>query len=84
MNFLSISCKWVGLFVILWAGITTVMNLWDILGDLTLSLVGYLLFHINVTVKLTPVTNILFVVFYRDYFVPDKKRFARHSQRRMT
>lgn len=34
------SCKWVGLFVILWAGITTVMNLWDLLGDLSLSLVS--------------------------------------------
>lgn len=34
------SCKWVGLFVILWAGITTVLNLWDLLGDLTLSLVS--------------------------------------------
>lgn len=34
----AFSCKWVGLFVILWAGITTVMNLWDLLGDLSLSL----------------------------------------------
>ncbi|KAJ7356079.1 hypothetical protein OS493_027005 [Desmophyllum pertusum] len=34
----AFSCKWVGLFVILWAGISTVMNLWDLLGDLSLSL----------------------------------------------
>ncbi|XP_029189886.2 protein O-mannosyl-transferase 2-like isoform X1 [Acropora millepora] len=34
----AFSCKWVGLFVILWAGITTVINLWDLLGDLSLSL----------------------------------------------
>lgn len=34
----AFSCKWVGLFVILWAGITTVLNLWDLLGDLSLSL----------------------------------------------
>ena len=38
--FPSLSCKWVGLFVILWAGITTVLNLWDLLGDLSLSLVS--------------------------------------------
>ncbi|XP_048585823.1 protein O-mannosyl-transferase 2 isoform X2 [Nematostella vectensis] len=34
----AFSCKWVGLFVILWAGITTVMDLWELLGDLSLSL----------------------------------------------
>ena len=34
------SCKWVGLFVILWAGITTVMDLWELLGNLSLSLVS--------------------------------------------
>lgn len=37
----AFSCKWVGLFVILWAGITTAMELWDILGNLELSLVGF-------------------------------------------
>ncbi|KXJ13379.1 protein O-mannosyl-transferase 2 isoform X2 [Exaiptasia diaphana] len=35
----AFSCKWVGLFVILWAGITTVMELWEILGNLELSLI---------------------------------------------
>ena len=32
--------KWVGLFVILFAGFTTVQDLWDIFGDLSLSLVS--------------------------------------------
>ena len=48
------SCKWVGLFVILWAGITTVLNLWDLLGDLSLSLVSSAKFlnKIHVTIIL--------------------------------
>ncbi|XP_066923151.1 protein O-mannosyl-transferase 2-like isoform X1 [Clytia hemisphaerica] len=35
----TFSVKWVGLFVILFAGMTTVQDLWDILGDLSNSLV---------------------------------------------
>ena len=34
------SVKWVGLFVILFAGFTTIQDLWDIFGDLSLSLVS--------------------------------------------
>ena len=34
---LTLSVKWVGLFVILFVGATTVMDLWDLLGDLKLS-----------------------------------------------
>ena len=34
------SVKWVGLFVILLAGVVTVKDLWDILGDLSLSMVN--------------------------------------------
>ena len=33
------SCKWVGLFVILWAGLATIADLWNMLGDLGVSLV---------------------------------------------
>ena len=46
------SCKWVGLFVILWAGITTVLNLWDLLGDLSLSLVSSATFELHITIIL--------------------------------
>ncbi|XP_028396136.1 protein O-mannosyl-transferase 2-like isoform X2 [Dendronephthya gigantea] len=35
----AFSCKWVGLFVILWAGFATVADLWEMLGDLSTSLV---------------------------------------------
>ena len=38
-SFSLISCKWVGLFVILWAGFATVADLWNMLGDLSISLV---------------------------------------------
>ena len=38
--FILESVKWVGLFVILFAGLTTVQDLWDILGDLSNSLVS--------------------------------------------
>lgn len=34
----AFSCKWVGLFVILWAGFATVVDLWNLLGDLRMSL----------------------------------------------
>ncbi|XP_046848331.1 protein O-mannosyl-transferase 2-like isoform X2 [Xenia sp. Carnegie-2017] len=34
----AFSCKWVGLFVILWAGVVTVVDLWNMLGDLGMSL----------------------------------------------
>ncbi|XP_077999792.1 LOW QUALITY PROTEIN: protein O-mannosyl-transferase 2-like [Glandiceps talaboti] len=33
----AFSVKWVGLFVILWAGFKTVSNLWNLLGDLSLT-----------------------------------------------
>lgn len=39
--FITFSCKWVGLFVILWAGFTTVADLWNMLGNLAISLVSF-------------------------------------------
>lgn len=35
------SVKWVGLFVILLVGLMTIKDLWDLLGDLTISMVVY-------------------------------------------
>ena len=35
------SVKWVGLFVILLAGLATIKELWDLLGDLDLSMVSF-------------------------------------------
>ena len=38
--FLCSSVKWVGLFVITLVGLTTLKDLWDLWGDLTLTMVG--------------------------------------------
>ena len=38
--FLCSSVKWVGLFVIALVGLTTLKDLWDLWGDLTLTMVG--------------------------------------------
>ena len=42
---LSFSVKWVGLFVILLAGLVTVKQLWDLLGDLNLSMASIIDFN---------------------------------------
>ena len=34
------SVKWVGLFVIALVGLTTIKDLWDLLGDLSLTMVS--------------------------------------------
>ena len=36
---LSLSVKWVGVFVVVLVGLTTIKDLWDLLGDLTLPMV---------------------------------------------
>lgn len=35
------SVKWVGLFVIVLVGVTTIKDLWDLMGDLELSMVSF-------------------------------------------
>ena len=37
---ISCSVKWVGVFVVMLVGLTTIKDLWDLLGDLTLSMVS--------------------------------------------
>ena len=36
---LSLSVKWVGVFVVALVGLTTIKDLWDLLGDLTIPMV---------------------------------------------
>ena len=45
--------------MILWAGITTVLNLWDLLGDLSLSLVSSATFELHVTIILVNIINFI-------------------------
>ncbi|XP_031568277.1 protein O-mannosyl-transferase 2-like isoform X2 [Actinia tenebrosa] len=58
----AFSCKWVGLFVILWAGLTTAMELWEILGNLEISLfdVGKHLMARVLGLIVVPITIYLF------------------------
>ena len=39
MSSLSLSVKWVGVFVVALVGLTTIKDLWDLLGDLTIPMV---------------------------------------------
>ena len=38
---LTVSCKWVGLFTIATIGVSTIRDLWQILGDLQVSKVNF-------------------------------------------
>ncbi|KAK9477113.1 Dolichyl-phosphate-mannose-protein mannosyltransferase-domain-containing protein [Lipomyces japonicus] len=63
------SVKWVGLFTIAWVGITTIIGLWNILGDIKVSLPSFIKHFILRAVFLIVVPVIFYLAMFAIHFV---------------
>eukprot|EP00048_Salpingoeca_helianthica_P005115 m.84536 g.84536 ORF g.84536 m.84536 type:complete len:723 (+) comp13478_c0_seq3:214-2382(+) len=63
------SSKWVGLFVVLTAGLVTAFDLWSLLGDLTLSLKGFIAHVVARITTLIVLPTLLYFLFFKIHFM---------------